>query len=181
VVLIFLDLSFLCTRMSMPFCTNILEKLCVIPKHMESNYTVIYSNVDKKGIIFWVASILLENIISVTSEILTHMYLLYGSGSLIYGLNFSDRLNTRNMLQRTRNNIGNNFSCPLYNSDEEQTLEHLFFIAPLLLSVRPYCIYKLESSAQLIWGYYWSKEFFSRRDFVRNFNNCSLWYRDRKK
>jgi hypothetical protein len=78
-------------------------------------------------------------------------------GSLIYGLNlfalllFFDRLNTRNKLKRRHYNIGNNLSCPLCNSGEEETLEHLFFIAPLLLSFGTYCIaYKLESSAQLI-------------------------------
>jgi hypothetical protein len=41
------------------------------------------------GIIFWVATILLESIISVTSEILTHLHLLYGFGSLFFGLNLT--------------------------------------------------------------------------------------------
>jgi hypothetical protein len=44
------------------------------------------------------------------------------------------------MLKRRHYNIGNNFSCPFYNSGEEETLELLFFIAPLLLTVGTYCI-----------------------------------------
>jgi hypothetical protein len=39
----------------------------------------------------------------------------------------SDRLNARNMLKRRHLNIGNNFSCALYTSGDEETLEHLFF------------------------------------------------------
>ena len=38
-----------------------------------------------------------------------------------------DRLNTRNMLKRRKFNIGNNFDCPLCDSGQEETLEHLFF------------------------------------------------------
>jgi hypothetical protein len=39
----------------------------------------------------------------------------------------ADRLNTRNMLKRRHINIGNIFTCPLCNSGEEETVEHLFF------------------------------------------------------
>mgnify|MGYP002413836659 FL=1 len=39
----------------------------------------------------------------------------------------SDRLNTRNMLKRRHYNIGNDYTCPLCESNVEETLEHLFF------------------------------------------------------
>jgi hypothetical protein len=45
-----------------------------------------------------------------------------------------DRLNTRNMLKRRHLNIGNDYSCPLCSSGEEETLEHLFFSCPFSVS-----------------------------------------------
>ena len=43
------------------------------------------------------------------------------------GLLLSDRLNTRNMLKRRHYNIDNDYTCPLCESNVEETLEHLFF------------------------------------------------------
>uniref|UniRef100_A0A453QNL8 Reverse transcriptase zinc-binding domain-containing protein n=1 Tax=Aegilops tauschii subsp. strangulata TaxID=200361 RepID=A0A453QNL8_AEGTS len=56
----------------------------------------------------------------------------------------SDRLNTRNMLNRRHYNIGSNLDCLLCGHRIEETVEHLFF----------HCVFSQECWRVL--GFHWS-------------------------
>jgi hypothetical protein len=114
---------------------------------MEHNYTLIYSDVDEWNYILGsnyssrkYYKCYFRNTDPPAPFIWIWKFIFWPKLNVFAWLLFSDRLNTRNMLKRRHYNIGNNFSCPFYNSGEEETLELLFFIAPLLLTVGTYCI-----------------------------------------